>query len=463
MPVHHPLKRPNLGDAGAPSLQQAIGLRQLTAGICNVTIGAGIYLLPARVGSEIGAASPLAYAVVGVTLVLVTLCFAMAGSRVRASGGPYAYVEAAFGPKWGFIAGFLFCASAILAVGGVARELASMLSSLPLPVGNVPTAGWILLIMAVLACCNIRGVRGGARLVELLTVAKVLPLLAFVLAGITAIRSDNLVWPGWPSGRSFGSALMLVFWAMSGTEMALQPGEEIKEPARTVPQAILIAVPALALFYLAIQVVVQGVLGSDLARWKDKNVLIPAAQAFLGRPGALLLGCGAAVSMLGLLSGDMLGTPRMWLAFARGKFVPRALARVPPRYATPHIAVVVHASLVVLAGVTSSFERLVELSGTMIVVMYLLCCAAAWRLDQRDVRLAGVPFRFPGRLAVPWLAGGFLGWILSQQTAAELCTAAGACALAVIISCRPWAAHRMKRPLPNTLVHDSVEHLGGFQ
>jgi amino acid transporter len=400
-------------------------VRQLTAAVCNVTIGAGIYLLPGRVGAELGAAALLAYVICAVAIILVMLCFAMAGSRVTASGGPYAYVEAAFGSRVGFIAGFLFCASAVMAVGGIAREFVGVFAAiLPAPLADVPRWVWLALIITALAWCNIRGVRHGATVIEAITLAKVLPLLIFVGVGLTAVRPAALAWPGWPEGTHLGPALLLVFWAISGSEIALQPGEEVKQPARTVPRAILLAVPAIAVFYLAIQTVAQGVLGADLAQLKDQNALAPAARVFLGSPGALLLTFGAAISMLGLLSGDLFATPRTWLAFARDGFVPRALARVHPRHRTPHLAIVTHAALVFLAGATGTFGKLVELSGTMILTMYLLCCAAAWQLHRRGTQLpTGLPFAPRGAVLIPWLAMAFLAWILSQQPRADLLTA----------------------------------------
>lgn len=420
--------------AAAPALVRAIGVRQLTAGLCNASIGAGIYLLPGRVAGEIGTAAPVAYALCGVTILFVMFSLAMAGSRVAVSGGPYAFAGAAFGPRVGFITGFMFCVSMVMAVGGVARELAGITASLlPPPVAGVPTWVWLAAIVTTVAGCNIRGVRGGATLVEVMTLAKVLPLLIFVAVGITAVRSEALAWSHWPAARHLGPALILVFWALSGSEMALQPGEEIKEPARTVPRAILWAVPAIVLLYLAIQTTAQGVLGPEMAQWRNQNVLAPAARVFLGTPGALLLTFGAAISMLGLVSGDMLGTPRTWYAFARAGLVPHALARVHHCHRTPHVAITTHAALVFFAGATGTFERLVELSGGMIVVMYMVCCAAAWRLHRRDVRLAGKPFQPRGVGLLPWLALGGLSWILGQQAAVELGTAAGAALLGATI------------------------------
>src|SRR5262245_6866977 len=100
-------------------LVRAIGVRQLTATICNYTIGSGIFALPATAAAQLGPAAPLAYLVCAVIMLLVFASFAEAGSRVSASGGPYAYIEAAFGPFIGLLAGVFLVVSALSGVAVV--------------------------------------------------------------------------------------------------------------------------------------------------------------------------------------------------------------------------------------------------------------------------------------------------------------------------------------------------------
>lgn len=90
-------------------LVQAIGVQRLTASIVNVTVGAGIFVLPAIVAAGLGPAAPSAYIACGVAMALVVTCFAAAGSRVSLTGGLYAYIEVAFGPFVGFLGGVLYC------------------------------------------------------------------------------------------------------------------------------------------------------------------------------------------------------------------------------------------------------------------------------------------------------------------------------------------------------------------
>src|SRR5438270_11846977 len=146
---------------GDGALVRALGTWGLAAAIVNVTIGAGIFRLPASVAASLGAAAPAAYLVCAIAMGLIVLCFAEAGSRVAMTGGPYAYVEVAFGPLVGFSSGVLLWAGMTAAFAAVTSFLADSLAAL-LPWLSSPFAkGTVMLvILAALAVLNMRGVRG---------------------------------------------------------------------------------------------------------------------------------------------------------------------------------------------------------------------------------------------------------------------------------------------------------------
>src|SRR5258706_15476324 len=130
-----------------PALRRVIGVRGLAAAIFNITIGAAIFVLPAHVAGSLGAAAPLAYLECAVATALIALCIAEAGSRVPRSGGPYAYVETAFGPYAGYLCGVLLWLGITLAMGAVATVFADAVSSLlPGLGGALPRA--LLLVAA---------------------------------------------------------------------------------------------------------------------------------------------------------------------------------------------------------------------------------------------------------------------------------------------------------------------------
>src|SRR5437868_1869829 len=159
-------------------LVRAIGVPGLTANIVNSTIGAGIFVLPALVARGLGSAAPLAFIVCAIAMLLFVSCFAVAGSRVSLTGGLYAYVEVGFGSYVGFLAGALYCLTAISAVAGVVNvfvnSVAGILPSLGNPVLRVVA---MVLVYGTLVLINIRGVREGAGAVTAITLAKLLPIL----------------------------------------------------------------------------------------------------------------------------------------------------------------------------------------------------------------------------------------------------------------------------------------------
>src|SRR5258706_136846 len=183
------------------ALVRALGVRSLTASIINTTIGAGIFVLPAAVAAGLGHAAPIAYVVCGTLMALIVACFAAAASRVSLTGGLYAYVGVAFGPFVGFLAGVLYQLMAAFAVASVASAFAGSVGALWTPVTSPAGRAVVLIaLVAVLAAVNVRGVVFGARLVETVTVAKLLPLLVLVGAGLWYVNPDFVRLPALPVG-----------------------------------------------------------------------------------------------------------------------------------------------------------------------------------------------------------------------------------------------------------------------
>src|SRR5919108_6019564 len=141
------------------ALVRALGVRQLAAGIVNTTIGAGIFFLPALVSEALGPAAPIAFLVCGAAMALIVTTFALAGSRVSLTGGLYAYVDTAFGPFVGFLAGVLYWLMASFAVASVASAFAGSIGVLwPPASAGVGRAVVLVALFGTLAFVNVRGV-----------------------------------------------------------------------------------------------------------------------------------------------------------------------------------------------------------------------------------------------------------------------------------------------------------------
>jgi len=424
-------------------LVRALGVRQLAASIFNYTVGSGIFTLPAYAVAKLGGAAPLAFVACALAMALVVPCLAEAGSRVAGAGGPYAYIEVALGPFVGFLSAVLLLMTGLSAGAAVAVLFARSVEAL---IGM--HSAWLLraLILGVigaLAGLNIRGVRTGARIIEAVTVAKLVPLIAFVVVGAAFVRLSNLSWGPTPPVSSVLGTAGLVIFAFSGIESALAPSGEVRNPARTVPRAAFVALGAATLLYLAIQGVALGILGTHLA--DDSTApLAAAAGAVAGPAGRLVLLIGASVSMLGYLSSNLLSVPRTLFASARDGFLPSVLSAVHSRYRTPFVAILVYAAVAVALALSGTFERLATISNLSAFPLYILSAIAVLVLRRRDVRTDGVPYRVPGGAAIPIAACAANLWLILATAGTEDLRGFGAMlgATAVLFAIRAYRNRR---------------------
>ena len=394
-------------------LVRAIGVRQLAATILNYTVGSGIFALPATAAAQLGTAAPLAYLTCTLLMLLVVASFAEAGSRVTVSGGPYAYIEAAFGRFVGLLSGVFLVVSALSGVAVVT----TLFTGSALALFNVPST-WIahaaitIVVITTATIFNVRGVTTGVRVVELLTLAKLIPLIAFVVLGAAFIEPGNLTWAATPDATTVLGTSGIVIFAFMGIESAVGPSGEVRDPSRTVPRAVFLALLGVCLLYLSVQAVAQGILGAALGSTRI-TPLAEAAGAAVGEPGRVVMLIGAVVSMLGFLFGAGLVNPRLVFALARDGFLPRSIAGVHPGHRTPHRAIVVCAVVVVAMSLTGTFERLLVISNIAALLVYAMVALAALALRRRDVRADGDPFRSPGGPLIHLLAFGGIAWMLS--------------------------------------------------
>jgi APA family basic amino acid/polyamine antiporter len=277
--------------------------------------------------------------------------------------------------------------------------------------------GAMALVYGSLVFINVRGVREGAGAVTVVTVAKLLPILLFVGVGIFFIHPANLGWSAWPTSKSLGENVVLLMFAFVGIEVALIPSGEVKNPVRTVPRSIYLALAITTVIYVMIQVVGQGTLGADLASYKDAP-LAEAALTFLGPIGRTILLVGATVSAFGFVTSDILSSPRMIFALGRDGTLPAWCAHVHPRYRSPDIAIYVYTLLAFILSVTGTFEQLALLSNVAMLLLYLLCFAACLRLLRRKPQDQQA-FSFPGMTIVPILSMIAVIWILAHATRRE--------------------------------------------
>src|SRR5688500_17377325 len=298
-------------------LVRAIGTCGLAAGIINITIGGGIFRLPANVAASMGPSAPIAYIVCALAMALIVLCIADAGSRVSLTGGPYAYVGTAFGPYAGFIAGVLLFMLGTFATAAVSTVFAASIGQLvPALSGRAASAVVLVAAYAFWSLINLRGVTLSVRLNSIATVAKLVPLLLIAIGGLFFINSANLAIEVVPPPGDIARTCLLLIFAFAGIECALVPSGEVRDTARTVPRAIALAMIAITALYLTLQVVAQGILGDALPQ-ATASPLADAAGMSLGGWARTILLAGASISTFGYLGGMTLSMPRALFALAR--------------------------------------------------------------------------------------------------------------------------------------------------
>jgi amino acid transporter len=176
--------------------------------------------------------------------------------------------------------------------------------------------------------------------------------------------------------------MILVLFVLTGMEISLSASGEVNKPARTIPRALAIGLISVTLLYIAIQMTAQGILGDALPL---STAPLADAMARISPALRVMVLVGAALSMLGWMSSDLLGTPRILFAFARDGMLPAVLGRVHPRTHTPHIAIGCYAVVAMMLALTGTFAELAVLATLASAGLYAAGCLAAWRLARDGV------------------------------------------------------------------------------
>jgi APA family basic amino acid/polyamine antiporter len=367
----------------------------------NAVVGSGIYLFPGTLAGALGPASIGAWLATGLLCLPLALTFAELGAGEERTGGPFRYAQLAFGNGVAFVVGWLAWVTSLISWAAVASALPSYLAPFwPWLSGTVPAHAVSAGVVLAFAALNVVGVKPGARLMDALTLIKLVPLAVFGLGGLFALRAEAFR-PALPHGVGAlpGMALMTLF-AYQGFEVVGVPGGEVREPRRVVPRAVLVSLLFPALLYALVQVVFVGV-GAPAG----EAPLVTAAERFLGTPGRALLGLGGLVSMLGYSAGTALCTPRYLQALAEERLVPAGLARAHVRFETPAAAIALSSLVTVALTLLLRFDSLVDLAALAVLGQYLASSAALVRLGRGRSRLLGaasclvsLAFGFQGEL-----------------------------------------------------------------
>ena len=314
----------------------------------------------------------------GLASLTIALCFAALATRIDGTGGPYLYTRRAFGDFFGFEVGWMQWFTR-------AASQSAIMAGTPVALGYYwpqLTTGWpratvIVALSGALAWVNIRGVRQSAWVVNVLTIAKLVPLALFIVGGLAFVEPSRLTnLPPLTIHQALAGALMLVFM-YGGYEVVPVPGGEAIDPRRDVPFALVATILSVTVVMTLAQAVAQGVL-PDLA--SHATPIADAAAVSLGATGALVVGAGSIVSMTGNNAGQVLTGSRMIFALAEHDQLPAWFGRIHRVYRTPSNAVLFTSVVATLLALSGSFGRLAVVAAFARLIMYGGCAAATLKL-----------------------------------------------------------------------------------
>jgi len=398
------------------NLKREISFLGLSSNIINTVIGSGIFVLPAIIAGDLGAASILAYLFCGILITLMMLCFAEVGSKITDTGGAYIYIEKTFGKYPGFLTACLMLLASITGVGAIANAVIVIIFKVfPSFQSEITRILFFVFLFSGLAYINVIGLKKGIGFVKIITFIKITPLLLIVLIGIKDVQLTNLIWDSTPSIQQIGTTSLILFFAFTGSETALSVSGEVRNPQKTIPRAILFSIFIIGIIYVLVQTVSQGVLGSSLPSFTE-NPLGEVANHIFGPIGFGLLTIGAAISMFGSISSQVLSIPRILFAASEGNVIPiKILSKIHTKYITPHIAIIVFAGLCFLFASFGGFKDLTIISSVSSLLIALGISVAPIKLRRNEkYDSQGKTFRLPGGYIVPIMSSIVILWFLSN-------------------------------------------------
>ncbi len=402
--------------------------------VIGIMVGSGIFRTPGAVAAQLGrpGLTLIVWVVGGLIAFAGALIFAELATRYPRAGGKYVYARAAFGPRAGFVVGWVegvaIYTAAIAAIGVVCGEYLGRLIGASEDQSKLLGIGLIGLFTLI----NLSGVASGKWVQNVSTTTKLLALVAVIVAALW--RGNGAGWgtalASAPHGAATGAALAVAFqaviWTYYGYLDAGKIAEEVVEPGKSLPRIFLGGIAAVTVLYLLLNVAYFQVLPFDHVAG-SKLVAADVMAALFGGGAGTVFASLALLVVLASLNGNIFVTPRVIFGLAREGLGPRVLARVN-RGGSPWVAMIFVGVTAMALAVTGSFDSLLALAITLILVVDSLAVLSLLVLRRRE---PGAPFRVPLYPALPlgfvlmYLAL-FVGAVLAQPRVTAI-------ALAVIL------------------------------
>ena len=379
-------------------------------------IGSGIFLNPAVVAQRVGTPTLtlLAWSLGAVIAILGAFIFAELGARAPAAGGGYAYLRDAFGRLPAFLYGWAL----LLAIAsGATAAVAVTFANYTVPLVGLSAGSERRLAIAAISAfslINVLGVAPGAWVQNAFTLLKLAAIAGLIVAGLAFgadagpadVAAATLAAPRgfFPIGVALGTALVPVLFSYGGWQQTNFVAEEMVEPTRNLPRALIIGVLIVAAVYLLVNVTYLQTLGVEgLAR--STAPAADAMEARFGATGRALIGAGIAISTAGFLNVVILVTPRVYQAMARDGLFFRSLARLHPKTRTPVAAIVLQGGWSIVLVLSGTYGELLDWVTFADWIFFGATAATLLVYRARSVNEGATHFRAPWH---PWSTGLFL-------------------------------------------------------
>ena len=362
------------------NLLRSLTLKDAVGVGLGAIIGAGVFVVTGIAAGVSGPAFLIGLLIAGIIATFNALSSAQLAAVYPNSGGTYEYGYILLNPTFGFSAGWMFLISKLAAAGVVAIGFGSYFYQL-FPLGSPIILSVLALVFLTFA--NVFGIKKAGTLNLVIVAVTIFSLLYLAASGIPEIKIENFKTFA-PFGISgIAEAAALLFFAFTGYARIATLAEEVVEPKKTIPRAIIITIVSSIILYILISVVAIGVIGAENMA-KSTSPLQEVANA-LSTPGIKsVITIGASTAMLGVLLSQILGISRMMLAMARRKDLPPVFERIHSRFRVPHVGIIFTGFIILILTLLGSFEFIVRAATFTILLYYSITNIAAIKQPEKD-------------------------------------------------------------------------------
>lgn len=369
-----------MNDQNNKGLLRTLTLKDAVGVGLGAIIGAGIFVVTGIAAGVSGPAFLIGLLVAGFISAFKGLSSAQLAAIYPDSGGTYEYGYKLINPVFGFSAGWMFLISKLAAGGVVAIGFGSYFYQL-VPIGSPLTLSVTAVVFLTIINCF--GIKKAGLLNLVIVTVTIISLLYLVFSGLPKVNPDNFK-PFAPFGiLGIAEAAALLFFAFTGYARIATLAEEVVEPKKKIPKAIIITIITSILLYAAVSVVAIGVIGAENMA-DSKSPLQIAAKSLTTPAINTVIIIGASTAMLGVLLSQILGISRMMLAMGRRNDLPPSFQTIHNRYRVPHLGIVITGLIILLLTIFGTFEFVVRAATFTILLYYSITNIAALKQPRKE-------------------------------------------------------------------------------